>query len=252
MSTSIIPITLTPGSLPAGYNDNPQEYYEAICSLTKATMDVSPFLLGQIGGAQPGINVGPWLKNLKEWWVWDSLSATYVPMSNELEIGDIAMTAKNNVDKNHWLICDGKEYTRNQPYDKLFTAIGTSYGAGDGSTTFKVPNFGSRVPIGVGLGQDSDNKDLTRYAPFTKGGLELVQLEEKHTPPHTHVISAYHQANETNQTPVRLIADDDYAPLRSSSETTESVNSNEAGDNLAEPHNNMPPWFSCVFKIKYQ
>jgi len=39
-----------------------------------------------------------------------------------------------------WLVCDGRPVSRNQ-YNKLFKIIGTTYGAGDGSTTFNVPNF---------------------------------------------------------------------------------------------------------------
>lgn len=39
-----------------------------------------------------------------------------------------------------WLRCDGAEYSRNT-YSKLYSKIGTTYGAGDGSTTFNVPNL---------------------------------------------------------------------------------------------------------------
>lgn len=39
-----------------------------------------------------------------------------------------------------WLICDGSEVSRNQ-YNKLFKAIGTTYGSGDGVNTFNLPNL---------------------------------------------------------------------------------------------------------------
>ena len=39
-----------------------------------------------------------------------------------------------------WLRCDGAEYSRST-YSKLFNKIGVTYGAGDGSTTFNVPNL---------------------------------------------------------------------------------------------------------------
>lgn len=39
-----------------------------------------------------------------------------------------------------WLLCDGSAISRVQ-YNKLFSVIGTSYGSGDGSTTFNVPNL---------------------------------------------------------------------------------------------------------------
>ena len=39
-----------------------------------------------------------------------------------------------------WLLCDGSAVSR-VTYAKLFSVIGTSYGVGDGSTTFNVPNL---------------------------------------------------------------------------------------------------------------
>ncbi len=46
-----------------------------------------------------------------------------------------------------WLICDGSVVSRTT-YAKLFAVIGTSYGAGDGSTTFNLPNKKGRVSAG--------------------------------------------------------------------------------------------------------
>lgn len=48
-----------------------------------------------------------------------------------------------------FLWCDGAPYSRTA-YPELFAAIGTHYGAGDGSTTFNVPDLTTRVPIGAG------------------------------------------------------------------------------------------------------
>ena len=39
-----------------------------------------------------------------------------------------------------WLVCDGSAVSRTE-YDELFEVIGTTYGAGDGSTTFNLPNL---------------------------------------------------------------------------------------------------------------
>lgn len=43
-----------------------------------------------------------------------------------------------------WLICDGSAISRTT-YSDLFNVIGTTYGAGDGSTTFNIPNISSIV-----------------------------------------------------------------------------------------------------------
>ena len=42
-----------------------------------------------------------------------------------------------------WLLCDGSAISRTT-YSALFSAIGTTYGVGDGSSTFNLPNFQGR------------------------------------------------------------------------------------------------------------
>lgn len=46
-----------------------------------------------------------------------------------------------------YLLCDGSAVSRST-YSDLFTAISTTWGAGDGSTTFNVPDLRGRVPVG--------------------------------------------------------------------------------------------------------
>ena len=51
-----------------------------------------------------------------------------------------------------FLLCDGSAVSRTT-YAGLFSLIGTTYGAGDGSTTFNVPDLRGRFAIGAGTGQ---------------------------------------------------------------------------------------------------
>lgn len=51
-----------------------------------------------------------------------------------------------------FLLCDGAERSR-RTYAALFQAIGTSFGVGDSSNTFNVPNLIGRFPYGGQLGQ---------------------------------------------------------------------------------------------------
>lgn len=55
-----------------------------------------------------------------------------------------------------WLICNGAAVSRTT-YAKLFSTIGTTYGSGDGSTTFNVPNLEGRIPVGVNTGDTDFN-----------------------------------------------------------------------------------------------
>ena len=45
-----------------------------------------------------------------------------------------------NTPPDGWLVCNGATISRTT-YANLFAAIGTTYGSGDGSTTFKLPDF---------------------------------------------------------------------------------------------------------------
>jgi microcystin-dependent protein len=49
----------------------------------------------------------------------------------------------------NYLACNGQTVSRTT-YATLFGIVGTIYGAGDGSTTFTLPNFNNRMPIGAG------------------------------------------------------------------------------------------------------
>jgi microcystin-dependent protein len=51
-----------------------------------------------------------------------------------------------------WRICDGSAVSRTE-FSDLFAVLGTAHGAGDGATTFNVPNLKGRVPVGRDLGQ---------------------------------------------------------------------------------------------------
>ena len=70
-----------------------------------------------------------------------------------------------------YLLCDGKKYNRTI-YKELFNAIGTSYGAGDGSTTFAVPNLNQRFIEGT-TADEQVGKYISAGLPNISGSLTI-------------------------------------------------------------------------------
>ena len=81
-----------------------------------------------------------------------------------------------------WLICDGSAVSRTT-YATLFAVIGTTYGTGDGSTTFNLPDLRGRFPLGVGNGTATGH---TKHALASKNGNENLIV-----PYHTHTQEAH-------------------------------------------------------------
>jgi microcystin-dependent protein len=83
-----------------------------------------------------------------------------------------------------WLLCNGQTPSRTT-YANLFAVIGTTYGAGDGST-FGLPDPRGRAVIGVGTGTG-----LTARALTATGGAETVIIASGNLPTHQHTLSAH-------------------------------------------------------------
>lgn len=57
-----------------------------------------------------------------------------------------------------WLLCNGQAVSRTE-YSELFEVIGTTYGNGDGNSTFNVPNLIERIPWGVNIANLGKTRD---------------------------------------------------------------------------------------------
>jgi microcystin-dependent protein len=84
-----------------------------------------------------------------------------------------------------WLLCDGSAVSRTT-YAALFTAISTTYGAGDGSTTFNLPDTRGRTVVGAGQGTGLSNRLVGAV-----GGEETHQLTIAELASHTHTQNAH-------------------------------------------------------------
>ncbi len=68
------------------------------------------------------------------------------------------------VEPSGWLLCDGRAVSRTV-YASLFSALGTAYGTGDGSTTFNIPDFRGRFARymdNMGTAQGAASRDTGR------------------------------------------------------------------------------------------
>lgn len=108
------------------------------------------------------------------------------------EPAGIVMPFAGSVAPEGYLLCDGSAVSRST-YSDLFTAIGTTYGAGDGSTTFNVPDLSGRVVLGVSQS----------HALGTSGGEAAHTLTENELPAHTHTVPSHGHENDISaKTPV--------------------------------------------------
>lgn len=64
-----------------------------------------------------------------------------------IPIGTVLMSA-TVLEPTGFLFCRGQALPRTGTYADLFAAIGTRYGAGNGSTTFNLPNMQASLPVG--------------------------------------------------------------------------------------------------------
>lgn len=160
-----------------------------------------------------------------------------------------------------YLGCDGAAVSR-ATYAALFTAIGTTWGVGDGSTTFNVPNFQRRAAVGSG---GSGTGTLGNTVGSTGGG-ETHTLVTGELAAHTHTLSSgtvdsqgSHQHtlqqggdNGSTQLHTSAFAADGTSPLGGTTAAgahTHNINAlslNNAGSGTA--HNNLQP-SAIVLKI---
>lgn len=89
-----------------------------------------------------------------------------------------------------WLMCDGTAVSRST-YAGLFAAIGVTYGAGNGSTTFNLPDLRTRVPVGK-------NGTGTFATLGSTGGAETHTLTTAQMPSHTHTQNSHNHTQDSH------------------------------------------------------
>ena len=135
-----------------------------------------------------------------------------------------------------WQLCDGSAISRTT-YADLFTGIGTTYGVGDGSTTFNLPDLRAKNPMGVNDSSLDNGEDLsltTRNRADT-GGTETIVLITDELPSHRHGGHRGGSQNTDSGAGVLVV-------------NSGSTNVNATGGNTA--HNNLQPSTTMNYLIK--
>lgn len=138
----------------------------------------------------------------------------------------------------NWLVCNGQAVSRTE-YALLFNVIGTTFGAGDGSTTFNVPNLKGKVPVGQDIAQ-------TEFDTIGEtGGEKTHQLTVNEMPSHDHVIQ--HVATSSEGRNYRLY-EKTITESTSGDTYRATIDTNLNGGD--QPHNNLQPYTVTQYIIK--
>lgn len=102
-----------------------------------------------------------------------------------------------------WALCSGGTVSRTANPD-LFAAIGTTYGAGDGSTTFNIPDLRGRAVFGkdnmggTAAGLLTNEVSLNGTTLGATGGSQSATLTVSNLPSHNHIFTGTSASTSSN------------------------------------------------------
>jgi microcystin-dependent protein len=142
--------------------------------------------------------------------------------ATDIPPGIIIYSAVNSI--GGYLLCDGSAVSRTT-YTDLFTLIGTTYGSGDGSQTFNLPDFRDTILKGASATTDTLG---------TTTGANSITIDESSYTTHTHNISIDSHTH-TFQPIYDVVDDQEYYMFNDDfSVTNNSVKSHELSDDLQD------------------
>lgn len=145
-----------------------------------------------------------------------------------------------------WLPCDGSQLLRAN-FPELFAVIGTNFGSGDGATTFNLPDFRDRSPMGASQDESGIPKTGVDGALTQSGGEAYHQLTIAEMPSHTHQPLGFN-GDGTGMFPGGgYCAAWRNGPIFSPTFNDAMAETTSTGNSV--PHNNLHPYFAVHFII---
>ena len=166
-----------------------------------------------------------------------------------IPVGSIQIHAQNSMpgDYGEWMPCNGQALSRTE-YAELYQQIGTSFGPGNGTSTFNLPDFRGRVPIGTGNSSAPDGQNRSRG---DSGGRETVELTLAQMPRHNHGEAGSHSHTQRGGSGITGASGPGTTVLKSGSSSTAPAGAHthqSQGNNEAHP--NMQPYLTTPFSIR--
>jgi microcystin-dependent protein len=149
-----------------------------------------------------------------------------------------------------WLLCNGAAVSRTT-YAALFAVIGTTFGAGDTTTTFNLPDYRDRMPIGANT--------IAASVGATGGSKDATLVSHTHTatvtdPGHTHTstFDVWRGSNAGNTSAAWGGGDrrDATNVVGTSNSRVTSITVANSTEGSSATNANMPPYLGINFIIK--
>jgi len=143
-----------------------------------------------------------------------------------------------------YLLCNGSAVSRTT-YSTLFSILGTTFGSGDGSTTFNLPNYVDKMPIGSGT--------IATAVGITGGSKDAIVVSHTHSitdPGHQHQLSTGQNTTSGTASPGYLTDTNAgiIATYAKAATTTTGISINTTGSSGTNA--NLPPYLGINFIIK--
>lgn len=167
------------------------------------------------------------------------IATTAFVVANAVITGAIQMWPTNSAPTGY-LICDGSAVSRTT-YSALFAVIGTTFGAGDTTTTFNLPNYADRMAIGKGT--------IAASIGATGGSKDAIVVSHTHTATsvdsgHSHIYSKTTSPGGSGPDALGS-AVNDYTATGYANITTTIASTGSSGTDA-----NLPPYLGINFIIK--